>query len=297
MLAATVVLGGAVGACRTGSGSDASSRPHVVVTTSILGDVVRNLVADDVDVEVVMPPGSDPHELAASARQVTAMREADVLIENGLGFEAGLRDVIKAAEQDGVTVVTAADAIEPLPLKGDEGSDPHFFTDPVRVRAAAALIADELAADIDGLDTPRYRARVARYLGDLEDLDNQVNDILAAVPAERRILVTNHEVFAYFAARYDFKVLGTLIPSGSTLAEPSASGLRDLANAIARAGVPAIFAETSSPKRLADALAAEGAGVEVVELYSESLGRSGTDGATYIDMVRTNAERIAAAFG
>jgi zinc/manganese transport system substrate-binding protein len=259
--------------------------------------VVHNLVGADADVEVVMPPGSDPHEFAASARQVTAMRQADVLVVNGLGFEAGLQDTIDAAAHDGVTLITAADAIEPLALAGDEGPDPHFFTDPVRVRVAAQHMADSLATDVAGLDTPAYRERVDRYLADLEALDQEVAATLDAVPAERRILVTNHEVFAYFADRYGFEVLGTVVPSGTTLAEPSAAGLRDLADAIAQAGVPAIFAETSSPTRVAEALAAEGTGVEVVELYSESLGQPGTDGATYIDMVRTNAGRIAAALG
>jgi zinc/manganese transport system substrate-binding protein len=292
-LAAGALIGG-LAACGSG-GTSASDRPTVVVTTSILGDVVRNLVGHDVDVEVVMPPGSDPHEFAASARQVTAMRAADILVINGLGFEAGLQDTIDAAAHDGVTLVTAADAIDPLPLAGDEGLDPHFFTDPVRVRTAARHIADELAMDIDGLDTAAYRERVDDYLAELAALDQEVAATLASVPAERRVLVTNHEVFAYFADRYAFEVLGTVIPSGSTLAEPSASGLGDLADAIARAGVPAIFVETSSPKRLAEALAAEGTGVEVVELYSESLGEPGSEGATYIDMVRTNAERIAAA--
>ena len=145
----------------------------------------------------------------------------------------------------------------------------------------------------DDLDTPAYRSRVDDYLGELDALDAEVRDILASLPAERRRLVTNHEVFGYFAARYDFEVLGAVIPGGSTLAEPSAADLRELAATIREAGVPALFTETSSPTRLADALAAEGADVAVVALYSEALGEPGSDGATYLDMVRTNARRIA----
>lgn len=277
----------ALGACGAGDGSgQVGEGARIVVTTSILGDVVRNLVGDAVDVQVVMPPGSDPHHFAPSARQAAAMRDADVLVVNGSGFEAALLDTIDAAERDGATILTAADGI-----------DPHFFTDPVRMRAAAAHIAAELADQVDGLDTGGYRTRVDAYLAALDDLDRDVVAILAVVPAARRTLVTNHEVFASFADRYGFEVLGTVIPAASTLAEPSASGLRHLADEIARAGVPAIFAETSAPTRLAKALAAEGAGVAVVELYSESLGAPGSDGATYLDMVRTNAERIAAALG
>ncbi len=109
------------------------------------------------------------------------------------------------------------------------------------------------------------------------------------------MLVTNHEVFGYFADRYGFEVLGTVIPSLSTLSEPSAQELADLADAVAAAGVPAVFAEASSPTALAEALAAEGTDVAVVELFSESLAGPGSGAATYVEMVRTNAQRIAAA--
>jgi zinc/manganese transport system substrate-binding protein len=165
------------------------------------------------------------------------------------------------------------------------------------MRAVVSFLAGGLAARIEALDTPDQRARVQRYLDQLDDLDAEVAGLVAAIPADRRILVTNHEVFGYFADRYGFEVLGAVLPGGSTLAEPSAADLAALADQIAQAGVPAIFAETSSPTRLAEALAAEGQGVEVVELYSESLGEAGSDGATYLDMVRTNARRIAAALG
>jgi zinc/manganese transport system substrate-binding protein len=285
---------------------------RIVVTTSILGDVVENLVGDAAEVEVIMPPGSDPHDFAPSAKQAKALRDADILVVNGLGFEAGLVDTIEAAEADGVRVVTATDAVEVLPLgevgheeeedaaakeEHEDGDDPHFFTDPRRMRDAATHIAAELAEHVDGLDAPAVDERVEQYLADLDALDAEVERILAVVPPERRTLVTNHEVFGYFADRYDFEVLGAIIPGGTTLAEPSAADLADLAHEIAEAGVPAIFAETSAPSRLADALAAEGTDVEVVELFSESLGETDSEGGTYVAMMRTNAARIAAALG
>jgi zinc/manganese transport system substrate-binding protein len=268
----------------------------VVVTTGILGDVVQNLVGDAVEVDVVMPPNADPHDFAASAQQAASMRTADALVVNGLGFEEGLLDTVEAAEDDGVPVITAADAIEPLPLAGEEAEDdPHLFTDPVRLHQAAELIADQLQTTIPVLDTRAVQERVAGYLAELESLDAEVEELLAGIEPEDRLLVTNHEVFGYFADRYGFEILGVVVPGGSTLAEPSAEDLADLAREIDERGVPAIFAETSSPTRLADALAAEGTDVEVVELYSESLGEPGSPGDTYIGMIRTNAERIAAA--
>jgi len=282
--------------CGTNAGESAASEPRVVVTTGILGDVVQNLVGDAAAVEVVMPPNADPHDFAASAQQAASMRTADALVVNGLGFEEGLLDTIDAAEGDGVPVITAADAIEPLPLAGEEAEDdPHLFTDPVRLHQAAELIANQLQTTIPELDTAAVQERVNGYLAELEALDAEVEERLAGIAPDDRLLVTNHEVFGYFADRYDFEILGVIVPGGSTLAEPSAEDLADLAREIEERGVPAIFAESSSPARLADALAAEGADVEVVELYSESLGEPGSPGDTYIGMVRTNAERIATA--
>ncbi len=289
---------GAVGACG-GSPTDSSAGggPRIVVTTSILGDVVTNLVGDSARVEVLMPPGSSPHDFAPSPQQVAALRSADVVIVNGLGFEAGLLDTIEAAADDGTVVVQATDGIEPLTLAGSGAVDPHFFTDPVRMREAASYLVAELTARLPALDTDAQRSRAAGYLDELTALDEEVTKVLAPIPAERRRLVTNHEVFGYFAARYGFEVIGAVIPGGSTLAEPSAADLARLAAQIERAGVPAIFAETSSSTRLAEALAGEGRAVAVVSLYSESLGEAGSDGATYLGMVRANAARIAGALG
>lgn len=294
------IVAALVGACGTGTDEGEDARGSIVVTTSILGDVVANLVGDAVDVEVLMPAGSNPHEFAPSPRQVASMRAADVLVVNGQGFEAGLVDTVEAAASDGTTVVTASDAVELLPLAGADRAetlDPHFFTDPVRMAAAASALSEALATHVDGLDTPAYRARVASYLDELRSLDAEVAALLAVVAPDRRTLVTNHEVFGYFADRYGFQVLGAVIPGGSTLAEPSAAEMRDLADAIATARVPAIFVESSSPARLAEALAAEGTQVQVVELFAESLGEPGTEADTYVEMVRANARRIAAALG
>jgi zinc/manganese transport system substrate-binding protein len=156
-------------------------------------------------------------------------------------------------------------------------------------------LAQRLQRRVPTLDTPAARTRADAYVARLHALDADVAEVLAPIPAPRRTLVTNHDALGYFADRYGFTILGTVIPSLSTLAEPSASGLADLAGAIARAQVPAVFAETSSPRRLADALAAEGHHVQVVQLYVESLGPAGSGAATYEQMVRTNAARIVAA--
>ena len=309
LLAAALV--GGVAACGDDD-ADGSSSAAVVVTTSILGDVVGQLVGEDVEVEVVMPPGVDPHDFAPSARQAVALREAELLVVNGLGFEVALEDTIEAAEADGVRVVEVAE-LAPGHLvaggghaddepgghgedeHGHEGEDPHVFTDPARMAVAVGALAERLADAVPALDTERFRERAAAYVDQLEALDAEVEALLAPISAERRVLVTNHEVLGYFADRYGFEVLGSVIPSLSTLAEPSAGALRELADAIEEAGVPAIFTERSSPARLAEALAAEGTDVEVVPLDLESLGAAGSGADTYVGLVRTLARRVAGA--
>ena len=282
-------------------------RPTVVVTTNILGEIVEQLVGDEFEVVTIMPVGSDPHDFQASAQQVAQIGSADVVIVNGAGFEEGLLDVIDAAERDGVLVFEAISAIETIEFgasehaehddddehDGDEhdGDDPHFFTDPARMALAAEAIVEFLIANVDGAvleDAPAYVA-------ELEALDTEVEGILTDISAERRVMLTNHEVFGYFADRYGFEVIGTVIPSGTTVDGASAQELVELAEVIEHERVPAIFADTSSSDELAATLAAEVGGIEVVELFSESLGAVGSGGDTYLAMVRTNAERIAQA--
>jgi zinc/manganese transport system substrate-binding protein len=285
----------ALAACGDGDGGAGASGggPHVVVTTNVLGDVVSDLVGDEADVEVMMPPGTAPHEFEASPQQVAAMRDADALVTNGAGFEEGLTDAIEAAEQDGVPTFAAIDAVDTLELAGDGGTDPHFFTDPARMATAAQAIADYLVDEVPALDTPAFARQVQATVDDLHALDGEVERTLSVVPPDRRTLVTNHEVFGYFADRYGFDVVGAVIPAGTTQAEPSAEQLDELAHTIEERGVPAIFVETSSPTRLAEALADEVGDIDVVELFSESLGDEGSGGETYAAMMRTNATRIA----
>ena len=310
-LVAIALLALAASACSSDGSSSSSSTPTVIVTTSILGDVVENVVGDAAEVEVLMPAGVDPHEFELSAAQAAEMQEADVIVANGLGFEAGMADALDAAEGAGVPVYEVAPEVDPLPLaegdgehaeEGDEhtedggGLDPHVFTDPERMARATENIAGALADEVPALDTDAVRARADAYAAEVRDLDASVEEQLAAVPEDRRVLITNHDVFSYFADRYGFEVVGTVIPSGTTLAEPSSQELTDLADTIREYDVPAVFADASSPTELADALADEsGLEVEVVTLYSESLGPEGSGADTYLGMVQTNADAIAGA--
>ena len=178
-----------------------------------------------------------------------------------------------------------------------DGADPHFFTDPVRMSSAVQGIVNFLSGQIEGLDTDALDASADEYLAQLAAVDAEVISLVDTISEDQRVLVTNHEVFAYFADRYGFEVIGVVVPGGSTTDAASAGELAALAATIEAEGVPAIFADTSSSDELVNTLASEVGDIAIVELFTESLGTADSDGPTYLDMVRTNAERIAAALG
>ena len=311
-------MGALVGLAACGDGGQAGGsgddRPQVVVTTSILGDIVSEVVGAQGEVEVVMPLGTDPHEFQTSARQVEAMTEAELLVINGAGFEEGMLDVIETAAESGTPVFAFADHVDLLPWTGqheedgppvdgdhragsgegyeDAGHDPHIWTDPARMITALEAFG-ERAADLVGVDPQAVASQTADYVARLEALDAEIEHTLASVPADRRTLVTNHEVFHYFATRYGFEIVGAVIPSLTTNAEASAADLAMLADVVRAEGVPAIFAETTRSTQLADTLAqAAGGDVEVVELFTESLGGPGSGAETYTEMMRANARLV-----
>ena len=173
--------------------------------------------------------------------------------------------------------------------------DPHLWTDPTRVAAAVEAL-EAVIVELEGVDADELSASIDSYLTALADLDSTMEATLDVVRDGERVLITNHEVFGYFADRFDFDVVGAVIPSLTTNAEPSAADLEGLADLIRDEGIPAIFAETTQSSRLADVLAAEvGEDVEVVELFSESLGEPGSGAETYLTMMALNAELIASA--
>lgn len=271
-------------------------RPLVVVSTNILGDVVHELVGDQAAVMTLMKPNADPHSFEISAQEAARMRSADLIISNGLGLEEGLQQHLDAAAEDGVATFVAGDVIDVLEYsEGDAAGmpDSHFWTDPARMLDVVDALEPVLTG-LDGIDETEVAARTGDYRSQLEQLDAEMTTAFSAIRADRRALVTNHHVFGYLAQRFDFDVVGAVIPGGTTLAAPSASDLADLVTAVEETGVPAIFAESSSPDRLAQALASEAdVHVEVIELFTESLTEPGGSAPDYLTMMRVNTQRIA----
>lgn len=292
--ALALALAAALGLTSCSTGDDPGE--GVVVTTNILGDLTRAVVGDQAEVTVLMKPDADPHSFGISAQEAALIEGAALVVHNGLGLEEGVARNVAAAEEAGVPALAVGEAVDPLPYTSDESEgepDPHFWTDPGRVATAVDLIADQVIERVDGVDAAAVRANARAYGEELAELDEWMTAEFDTIPDGERRLVTNHHVFGYLADRYGFEVIGAVIPSGTTLASPSASDLQSLAEAVEAAGVRAVFADSSQPDRLATVMA-EQAGVEidVIPLYSESLTAQDGGAPTYLDMMRANTEAI-----
>jgi len=314
-IAAGVVAGLVLGACGSDAAGSDPGRPTIVATTSIWADITANVACDGLAaVETIIPLGGDPHSFEPSLRDRETMENATLIVANGLMLEESLDDTIRAVENDGVTVLRVGDELDPLPFADrdaddgdDDGTDddadhhaddghdhgdrdPHIWFDPGRVSAAVPVIADSLADA--GLDRGALDACATAFQAELAQLDGDVEAIVAPLPVEQRVLVTNHDSLGYFADRYGFEVLGTVIPSSSSLAETNTADLDELADRIARTGVPAIFAETQHSTGDIEAVADRVGDIEVVTLLTGTLGEPGSDAATYLGWLRQNAQTI-----
>ncbi|MGN6188630.1 MAG: metal ABC transporter substrate-binding protein, partial [Conexibacter sp.] len=191
----------------------------------------------------------------------------------------------------------AAPVHRPGEDSGPEASryDPHWWHDPVNARAAVLRVRDALTA-ADPAGREEYRRRAAAYVALLERLDAGIRRCMAAVPAARRRLVTDHDAFGYFARRYGIEVVGTVIPSQTTQAQPSAGDLAQLVRTIRREHVHAVFPEASVNAKLAQAIARETGATADLTLYGDTLGPAGSDGATYLTMERHNADAMVRGF-
>jgi len=305
--AAFLALGAPLAACSSEeTANDGASTVNVVATTTILGDVAQRIVScadPEATVTTLMPIGADPHDFSASSTQVAEIVQADIVIANGLGLEAGLDDALDNAASDGAQVIEIADMVDPIPFgehagehaddeKSDEehgDEDPHFWFDMNRMAMAAEIIGDEIATD-----NGQQYAECGREVADeIRAAEADVRALLESVPTDQRILVTDHDSLGYLAEAYGYEIAGTVIPAGTTLAEPSSAELADLVQVMKDEGVQVIFANTADPTALSDAVASEvGGDVQVVELYVGSLGEPGSDGEDYLSMMRTNATLI-----
>ena len=259
-----------------------SSAPFVVAETSYLADIAQNVAGDRVEVESLLPLGTDPHSFDPTPRDAAKVAKARAIVINSPGFEPPVDKLIAGAGGGNLAVIDAAKGL------AGENVDPHFWLDPMDVITYVENIRAGLTA-IDPEGAGEYAANAAAYERQLRDLDSWMTAQVATIPASRRLLVTNHESFGHFADRYGFEVVGTVFPTGNGEGAPSAQALGTLIDDIRASGAPAIFLETGSNPDLAGQVARE-TGVKVVtDLYTHSLAENAP---TYLDMMRWNVNQI-----
>ena len=260
-----------------------SSQKTIVVTYSILGAVVKDLVGDKAAVIVSMPNGQDPHEWEPSAKDIETLTKADLVVQNGLGLEGGMEKALEQAKEAGVKFFTASDHITARKVGEGEGiptgdpdqaagaEDPHLWTDPISMKSIVDALAMQIKTDL-GIDLDSQAKNLDARL---DNLNKEVADAVNVLPQNSRKLVTGHESMGYFAQRYNFKLVGAIIPSISTQAEVSASDLAELKKLIRDNRVKAIFTELGTPKAVSGAIGKE-SGVKVVELTTHNLPEDGS---------------------
>ncbi|MCG8453205.1 MAG: zinc ABC transporter substrate-binding protein [Spirochaetales bacterium] len=289
--------------CRQKSTEQSSSKIlSVVTTTGMIADSTRAIAGERADVIALMGPGVDPHLYKASAGDVRRLQEANLILFNGLHLESRMGEVLeKLAESRAVRAVAEAIPEQFLIPSQDyaDAHDPHVWFDVSLWTYVAQAIAQELMA-IDPEGKAVYEANLRRYLEELDSLEREVKDALAIVPEGQRILITAHDAFGYFGVAHDFEVKG--LQGISTVSEAGAKDVQQLADFIATQGIPAVFVESSVPRRTIEALQAavqdRGFNVEIGgELFSDAMGEEGTVEGTYPGMVRHNTNAIAQALG
>jgi zinc/manganese transport system substrate-binding protein len=285
-----------------GAGGSSSAKPgaiDVVVTTTQLGDIVRAIGGDAVAVHQILKPNTDPHDYEPRPKDIQETAGAELVVTSGDNLDRWMREVIDNA--GGHPAVLDAGAGRPVALPGEEAGaegsrfDPHWWHDPRNVEYATIRIRDALAkADPDA--TAAIDAGAGSYLAKVGALDAGIAKCMAKVPVARRKLVTDHDAFGYFAHRYAIDVVGAVISSQTTQAQPSAGDLAKLTTTIEHEGVKAIFPESSINPKLADAIARETGASSDHTLYGDTLGPADSKGATYLNMEAANADAMVRGF-
>jgi zinc/manganese transport system substrate-binding protein len=271
----------------------------VVATTTQVGDFVRAVGGERVELVQVLQPNSDPHEYEPRPDDVRALLDAPLVFESGDELDAWMGKVIDASGADPRVVVLADANVAHVAgeQSGPEASryDPHWWHDPRNVMAAIPVIRDALSrANPSGASDYARNART--YLAKVKRLDAGIAACMRRVPSAQRKLVTDHDAFGSFAHRYGIDVIGAVIPSQTTAAQPSAGDVAQLTDTIRREHVHAVFPERSLSQKLARAVARETGASADDELYGDTLGPAGSDGATYLGMERHNADAMVQGF-
>ena len=295
--------GGTPSTTAAGDPRPARDKPLVVATTPMVGDLVREIGGDRIDLVVLIAPGTDPHLWTPTRTEVMKVLEADAVFMNGLMLEGRAGDAFARVELSGRPVVRVAEKLPKSDLLTDQQNsshfDPHVWMDPVLWAKTAPAVRDALAKiDPDGKES--YDRNLTAFETAAAALDRDCSLAINTIPVAQRTLVTAHDAFGYFGRRYGLAVRG--IQGLSTESEPSLGDIEELVGKISEERIPAIFIETTVSDRtvraVVDGCAAKGHELKIGEaLYSDSLGRAGSAEGTWAGMMRHNAKSIANALG
>lgn len=275
----------------------AQDRPKVIATFSILGDLVKNVGGERVEVTMLVGPNGDAHVYNPSPSDAKKLADAKVVVVNGLGYEGWIERLVRASASK-APIVVAAKGVKPRRTAGghghghSHGSDPHAWQSVANVKIYAANIRDGLIA-ADPAGKPAYEANAAAYLAKLDALEREVRDTVARIPADRRRIITTHDAFGYFMDAYGLEFIA---PQGvSTESQPSAKDLARIITQIKRQKIPAVFMENISDPRLLKRIADETGAKVGGTLYSDALTDEKGPAPTYIDLIRHNIKTLSAA--
>ncbi len=298
-----------VSACSgaTATTPPASTKLNVVATTTLVGDVVRQIGGDAIQVAVLLPVGVDPHRFEPTPQDAVLLSKADMIFANGAGLEEFLSRLLESAAgnapviqvSDGIQLMKsteeheATEEQESSTEQAHEGGDPHVWMDPNLVLVWVDNIQKALVQQ-DPANAALYQSNAAAYRKQLTDLDAWVRQQVDQVPQANRRLVTDHQSLGYFAARYGFEQVGAVIPSFTSLAEPSAQEMATLEDAIQKLGVKAVFVDSAVNPTLSQRVA-EDTHVHLVTFYSGSLSAADGPAGNYLDYIRYNVGVIVSA--
>jgi manganese/zinc/iron transport system substrate-binding protein len=285
-------------ACATETNSNPSGKLNVVTTTGMIGDIVKNVGGDYMEVISLMGPGVDPHLYKASEGDVQRLQSANLIFYNGLHLEAQMGEVIEKMNEFGIKTVAVTDLIDRSLLNASptypDQYDPHVWFD-VSLWMKAVEQVRETLVEIDPTHKSEYEANAKAYLNQLAELHQYLLAQAKTIPSDKRVLITAHDAFNYFGEAYGFEVRG--LQGISTEAQAGTADVQALVSFIVERQIPAIFVESSVPQRNIEAVqaAVQDQGFNVViggSLFSDAMGTAGTFEGTYIGMVTHNIDTI-----
>lgn len=283
-------------ATTTGAAPAPANKIKVVATTTQVGDFVKNVGGNRVEVFTIVKPGADAHEYEPTAEDSRSLAAAQVVFQNGLGLDSWLEKTIQSSGTK-ASVVNASQGAKTRNAEGKEADefkdgDPHIWFNTSNAKKMVDNIAAGLAkADATGAST--YQSNATAYKVQIDEMAKQVKGQIDGIPAAQRKLVTNHDAFGYFIEEFGLTFVGSVVPSLDSTAEPSAREIQQLVAKIKEQNVKAIFTEESINPKLAEQVSKE-AGVKIFSnLYGDSLGAPGSEGDTYIKMMLSNGRNIA----